>query len=41
MTKEPDVAEQIWRAVNDKSKQIRFPAGADAVELAKSNGLAL
>lgn len=41
VTKESDVAEQIWNAVNDKSKQIRFPAGADAVELAKSNGWVL
>ncbi|MDO8827579.1 SDR family oxidoreductase [Methylophaga sp.] len=41
LTKESDVAETIWRAVNDTSKQISFPAGADAVELAKSYSMAL
>lgn len=33
-TKETDVAEAIWAAVNDTSGQIHFPAGADAVHLA-------
>lgn len=36
-TRSLDVAEVIWRAVNDLSYPIRQPAGADAVELAKSN----
>jgi NAD(P)-dependent dehydrogenase (short-subunit alcohol dehydrogenase family) len=31
-----DVAEGVWRAVNDASGQLRFPAGADAVALAQS-----
>jgi hypothetical protein len=34
VTKESDVAEAVWRAVNDASGQLRFPAGADAVALA-------
>jgi len=33
-TKESDVAEAVWRAANDTSGQLRFPAGADAVALA-------
>jgi NAD(P)-dependent dehydrogenase (short-subunit alcohol dehydrogenase family) len=32
-TKESDVAEAVWRAVNDTTGQLRFPAGADAVAL--------
>ena len=32
-----DVAEVIWRAVNDPSSPLRQPAGADAVELFSSN----
>lgn len=35
-TRSLDVAEAIWRAVNDPSGPIRQPAGADAVEWAKS-----
>jgi NAD(P)-dependent dehydrogenase (short-subunit alcohol dehydrogenase family) len=35
-TRSLDVAEAIWRAVNDPSCPIRQPAGADAVELARS-----
>ncbi len=31
-----DVAEVVWRAANDASTQLRFPAGADAVALASS-----
>lgn len=31
-----DVAEGVWRAANDTSGQLRFPAGADAVALARS-----
>lgn len=34
VTKETDVAEAVWRAANDVSGQLRFPAGADAVALA-------
>ena len=33
-TKETDVADAVWRAANDTSGQLRFPAGADAVALA-------
>lgn len=35
-TTETDVAEVVWRAANDASGQLRFPAGADAVALAES-----
>jgi len=38
VTKESDVAEAVWRAANDESGQLRFPAGADAVALARANG---
>ena len=34
VTTERDVAEVVYRAANDASVQIRFPAGADAVALA-------
>ncbi len=34
VTRESDVAEAVWRAVNDESGQLRFPAGADALALA-------
>jgi NAD(P)-dependent dehydrogenase (short-subunit alcohol dehydrogenase family) len=37
VTTEADVAEAIWRAVNDKSPQLRYPAGPDAVALAKAS----
>lgn len=33
VTREADVAEGVWRAANDASEQLRFPAGADAVAL--------
>lgn len=33
-TRESDVAEAVWRAVNDATGRLRFPAGADAVALA-------
>ncbi|MET0281678.1 MAG: SDR family oxidoreductase [Steroidobacteraceae bacterium] len=33
-TREADVAEAIWRAANDTTGQLRYPAGADAVALA-------
>lgn len=35
-TKETQVAEAVWAAVHDTGGQLRFPAGDDAVELAKS-----
>jgi NAD(P)-dependent dehydrogenase (short-subunit alcohol dehydrogenase family) len=36
VTTESDVAQVVWRAVNDTSGQLRFPAGADAVALTQS-----
>lgn len=39
VTKESDVAEVVWRAANDTSSQLRFPAGADAVALANGRSL--
>jgi NAD(P)-dependent dehydrogenase (short-subunit alcohol dehydrogenase family) len=36
VTTESDVAEVVWRAANDASGQLRFPAGADAWALAHS-----
>lgn len=36
VTNESDVAEVVWRAVNDRTGQLRFPAGADAMALAQS-----
>ena len=36
VTKESDVAEAVYRAANDASGQLRFPAGPDAVALAQS-----
>lgn len=33
VTRESDVAEAVLRAANDGSRQIRFPAGADALAL--------
>lgn len=36
VTLESDVAEAVWRAVHDATGQLRFPAGADAVALARS-----
>jgi NAD(P)-dependent dehydrogenase (short-subunit alcohol dehydrogenase family) len=36
VTTETDVAEAVWRAANDESQQLRFPAGADAMALAQS-----
>ena len=35
VTTESDVAEVVWRAANDATGQLRFPAGADAVALAQ------
>ncbi|HEX7695380.1 MAG TPA: SDR family oxidoreductase [Sphingomonas sp.] len=37
-TKESDVAEAVWAAVNNKGSQLHFPAGPDAVALAKALG---
>jgi hypothetical protein len=34
VTTEADVAAAVWHAANDRSGQLRFPAGADAVALA-------
>ena len=36
VTKESDVADAVWRAVNDQTGQLRFPAGADAVALGQA-----
>lgn len=36
VTTECDVAEVVWRAANDATGQLRFPAGADALALAQS-----
>ena len=37
VTTESDVAEVVWRAANDTTGQLRFPAGADAVVLLSRN----
>lgn len=39
VTQERDVAEAVWRAANDASGQLHFPAGADAVALARARQL--
>ena len=36
VTTELDVADAVWRAANDASGQLRFPAGPDAVALARA-----
>ena len=36
VTRESDVAEAVYRAASDTSGQLRFPAGPDAVALARS-----
>ena len=36
VTKESDVAEAVYRAASDRTGQLRFPAGPDAVALAHS-----
>jgi hypothetical protein len=36
VTTESNVAAEVWRAANDATGQLRFPAGADAVALAQS-----
>ena len=40
VTRESDVAEAVFRAANDVSEQLQFPAGADAVALARSTRVA-
>ncbi|SEU38851.1 SDR family oxidoreductase [Stigmatella erecta] len=35
VTRESDVAEVVWHAANDTSEKLRFPAGPDAVALAR------
>jgi NAD(P)-dependent dehydrogenase (short-subunit alcohol dehydrogenase family) len=35
ITHESDVADAVWRAANDATGQLRFPAGPDAVALAQ------
>lgn len=35
VTTAEDVAKVVWRAANDRSKQLHFPAGPDAVALAE------
>ena len=37
VTKETEVAEAVWQAANDVSDQLRFPAGPDAVALARGS----
>lgn len=37
VTAETDVAEAVWRAANDTTGQLRFPAGADAIALAAAH----
>jgi NAD(P)-dependent dehydrogenase (short-subunit alcohol dehydrogenase family) len=39
VTTESDVAEAVWLAANDASGRLRYPAGADAVALAKGRSL--
>ena len=34
VTREIEVAEAVWQAANDRSQQLRYPAGPDAVALA-------
>ncbi|NBD08376.1 SDR family oxidoreductase [Corallococcus silvisoli] len=36
VTRESDVAEVVWLAANDMSAKLRYPAGPDAVALARS-----
>jgi hypothetical protein len=36
VTTASDVADVVWRAANDASGQLRFPACADAVALAQA-----
>ena len=36
VTTEPDVAEAVWRAAGDPAATLRYPAGADAIALARN-----
>jgi hypothetical protein len=36
VTSPADVAEAVWRAANDATGTLRFPAGPDAVALARA-----
>ena len=36
VTTESDVAEAVWRAANDSTSRLRYPAGPDAVALAEA-----
>ena len=36
-TTESDVTEAVWRAATDASDRLRYPAGADAVALARAS----
>jgi NAD(P)-dependent dehydrogenase (short-subunit alcohol dehydrogenase family) len=36
VTTEADVADAVWRAANDRSGQLRYPAGPDALALAQA-----
>lgn len=38
VTTEADVADAVYRAATDESSQLRFPAGADALALARDGG---
>ncbi len=38
VTTEADVAEAVWQAANDTSARLHFPAGPDAVALARMQG---
>jgi len=40
VTTEADVADAVWRAANDSSQQLRFPAGADAMALLNQSCIA-
>ena len=37
VTTEADVAAAVWQAANNRTGQLRFPAGADAVALAQAS----
>lgn len=39
VTTEADVAKAVWQAANDTTDRLRYPAGADAVALAKVSGV--
>lgn len=37
LTQESDVAQAVWQAAHDESRTLRYPAGADAVALARAS----